>query len=206
VRKLQATMALREKVVEALVQLVDDEAPEPLVQQEMGARLQDLGRRLSAQGIEPEEYLAALGREDGDVLEELRGTAASAVKADLALRAVAEAESLEVDDDDLDAEIESLAGRMRQKPEAVRRQLERNDSISAVRSDLRIRKALDWLLEHVEIVDPDGEPIDRDDLALGDDDHDHDHDDHDHDHHDHDHPHDHDHADHDHDHDEDDED
>ena len=201
VRKLQTTMALREKVVEALVQLVDDEAPEPLVQQEMGARLQDLGRRLSAQGIEPEEYLAALGREDGDVLEELRGTAASAVKADLALRAVADAESLDVDDDDLDAEIESLAGRMRQKPETVRRQLERNDSISAVRSDLRIRKALDWLLEHVEIVDPDGEPIDRDDLALGDDDHDHDHDDHDHDHH-----HDHDHADHDHDHDEDDED
>ena len=31
----------------------------------------------------------------------------------------------------------------------------------AVRSDLRKRKALEWLIEHVEIVDEDGNPIDR---------------------------------------------
>ncbi len=46
----------------------------------------------------------------------------------------------------------------------MRTQLERNDQMSAVRSDLDKRKALDWLLEHVEIVDPDGNPIDRADL------------------------------------------
>ncbi len=184
VRRLQASLALREKAVESLVQLVDDEAPEPLVQQEMRHRLEDLSMRLSAQGMTAEQYLEATGRSQEQLIEELRTAGAQAVKADLALRAVAEAEAIEVTDDDLDAEIEALAGRLRQKPDKVRKQLERNDQISAVRSDLRTRKALEWILEHVEIVDPEGQPIDRDDLVLpaDDDDHDHDHHDHDHDH------------------------
>jgi trigger factor len=182
VRRLQASLALREKAVEALVQLVEDEAPDPLVQREMRSRLEDLSMRLSAQGMGAEEYLAATGRTQEQLVEELRTAAASAVKADLALRAVADAESIEVDDDEVDAEIAGLAARTRQNADKVRRQLERNDQIPAIRSDLRTRKALEWLLEHVEIVDPDGQPIDRDDLVLSaDDEHDHDHD-HDHDH------------------------
>jgi hypothetical protein len=34
----------------------------------------------------------------------------------------------------------------------------------AVRSDIRKAKALGWLMEHVEIVDEEGSPIDRDAL------------------------------------------
>ena len=75
--------------------------------------------RLQAQGIELEQYLAATGQDQEAFVDELRETAAQAVKVDLALRAVAEAEGIEVDDDDLDAEIAAVgrAGR----PEARRR-------------------------------------------------------------------------------------
>ena len=177
VRRMQAAMALREKAAEALVQLVEDEAPEPLVQREMRARLEDLAMRLSAQGMSAEQYLSATGRTQEQLVEELRESAIQAVKADLALRAIADAEAIEVTDEDLDGEIEALAARLREKPEKVRKQLERNEQIPAVRSDLRTRKALEWLLEHVEVVDQDGEPIDRADLELR-----HDHDDHDHEH------------------------
>ena len=179
VRRMQAVMALRERAAEALVQLVEDEAPEPLVQREMRARLEDLAMRLSAQGMSADQYLAATGRTQEQLVEELRESAIQAVKADLALRAVADAEAIEVSDDEIDAEIEALAARLREKPEKVRKQLERNEQLPAVRSDLRTRKALEWLLEHVEVVDPEGEPIDRADLELR---HDHDHDDPDHDH------------------------
>jgi hypothetical protein len=37
-----------------------------------------------------------------------------------------------------------------------------------VRSDLRKRKALEWLIEHVEIVDEQGNPIDRSALRVED--------------------------------------
>ena len=69
-------------------------------------------------------------------------------------------------------EIESVATRVGEKPAKVRLQLERNDQIPAVRSDITKRKALEWLLEHVEIVDEHGNPVDR---SLYEHDHDHDH-------------------------------
>jgi trigger factor len=188
VRRVQSVMALREKTVEALVQLVEDDAPEPLVQREMRSRLEDLGMRLSAQGMTAEQYLTVTGTTQEELVENLRESAIGAVKADLALRAVADAEGIEVEEDELDHEIFHLAERLKQKPDKVRKQLERNDQLSAVRSDLRTRKALDWLLEHVEVVDPEGNPIDRADLDLDSGhSHTHDHDGHDHEGHDHDH-------------------
>ena len=43
----------------------------------------------------------------------------------------------------------------------IRTQLERAGQISAVRSDLTKGKALEWLAERAEVVDPDGTMIDR---------------------------------------------
>ena len=87
-----------------------------------------------------------------------------------------------------------------QKAKDIRRAYEQNDAVPELLAEIRKSKAMDWLLHHVEMVDTDGNPIDRD-LVLG---HTHDHDDdddHDHDDHDHDDDDDHDHDDHDHDHD-----
>jgi len=166
VRKIQAQMAVREKAASALVELVDEDVPEPLVASEMQQRLQDFALRLNAQGISPEQYFEATGQSQEALVDELRELAVQGVKADLALRAVAEAEGLETDDDDIEAEIEALSERVKEKPAKVRQQLERADQMSAVRSDIRKRKALDWLVEHVELVDEQGNPVERTALEL----------------------------------------
>ncbi len=166
VKKMQATMAVQQKTAEALSELVDDEIPDALVNQEMQNRLQDLGMRLEAQGIGIEQYLAQTGQDQEAFVAELRESAAQGVKVDLALRAVALAEEIEVDDDELEAEYEAVAERVGQKAAQVRKQLERNGQVAAVRSDLRTRKALEWLTEHVELVDEGGNTIDRADLTV----------------------------------------
>ena len=166
VKKMQATMAVQQKTAEALAELVEEDAPEALVNQEMQNRLEDLGMRLQAQGIGIEQYLAQTGQDQEAFVSELRETAAQGVKVDLALRAVAVAEELEVDDEELEAEYEAVAERVGQKVAQVRKQLERNGQVAAVRSDLRTRKALEWLTEHVELVDEGGNTIDRADLTV----------------------------------------
>lgn len=166
VRKAQAQMALREKVGEALAALVTDEVPEPMVGQEMQERLQDLALRLQAQGIKLEQYLAMTGADPEQFSQELRDTATNGVKVDLALRAVADAEHLECTDVDLQEEIDGVAARVGQSSEEVRDRFERVGQLSAVRSDIRKRKALEWLLERAEVVDPDGAAIDRSELEL----------------------------------------
>src|SRR5207244_3331383 len=87
--------------------------------------------------------------EASEFQNDLRESAVRAVQADLALRAVADAEGLDATDAELDAEIERIAQAAGQKPAAVRKQLDRNEQLPAVRSDIRKGKALAWLTEHV---------------------------------------------------------
>jgi trigger factor len=166
VRKAQAQMALREKVGEALADLVTDELPEALIAQEMQERLQDLAMRIQAQGMRIEQYLQMTGTDPDQFSAELRETATAGVKVDLALRAVAEAEGIECTEEDLDEELEGVASRVGQPIEEVRERFERAGQVSAVRSDIKKRKALEWLLERAEVLDPDGEPIERSELEL----------------------------------------
>ena len=166
-RVIMAQMGLRNGAAQAAGDLVDaDAVPEAMVSAEMEHRLQDLAMRLQAQGMDFDSYMAASGQDQEGMVAELRDAAVMATKADLALRGIAEAEGLDATDEDLDEELEKLAERVEQTPAEVRLALEEGDQIPAVRSDLRKRKALDWLVEHVQIVDEDGTPVDRADLEA----------------------------------------
>jgi trigger factor len=160
-KRLQATLAVREETIKALVELVAEDVPEPMVRPEMEHRLMELGRRLESKGATVAQYMEASGMSEEAFVAALREEAVSGVKADLALRAVAEAEGLEATEEEVDAEIARLAERMRRKPGEVRRELERQEAMATVRSDVRKAKALEWLVEHVEIVDEEGQPVDR---------------------------------------------
>jgi trigger factor len=166
VKQVRAQMALREKVGEALAELVADEIPDALIAQELQERLNDLAMRLQAQGLTLEQWLAGTGRSQEELVGELRDTAAVAAKVDLALRAVAEAEQMEATDVDLESEIDVAAERLGIDSDKVRTDLERADQIQAIRSDIKKRKALDHLVETVEIVDDEGNPVDRADLEV----------------------------------------
>ena len=63
-------------------------------------------------------------------------------------------------DDEVDDEIERLAARLEQKPAKVRKDLERSGAIEAVRSDIARGKAVRFLVDHAEVVDEEGNPVD----------------------------------------------
>ena len=165
VRAVQARMALTEKTAESLAGLVEDDVPEPLVAEEMRARINDLAERVRAQGLTLEQYLAVNGSSPAELGDQLKTNSTTAVKVDLALRAVAHAEEITISDEEIEAEFVRLAERSREKVQKVRQAYERNDAVGGLRAELRKRKALNWLTEHVEIVDPNGAPIDRTELS-----------------------------------------
>ena len=165
-RIVQAQLALRERALGALVELVQDDEPESLVETELRERLHDLGHRLESRRMSFEQFLAAAGRDEQSLLAEIREEARQAVRADLALRALADAESIEVTDEELDEALAEMAEQARTTPRDLRRRLEHAGRLPAVRSDRRKAKALAWLIEHVELVDDDGNPVSRDELLV----------------------------------------
>jgi trigger factor len=161
VRLGQARQALVERTTQALADLVDEEMPDSLVNAELQARAQNLVGQLQQQGIPFENYLAITGQTAEELTEGLRDAAVRAVKADLGLRAVADAESLSATDDDLEAEFARIALQVNMKASQVRKEYEKQDAVVGLKAELRNRKALDWLLERVEIVDADGKMVER---------------------------------------------
>lgn len=161
VKRVNAVMALRSAVVDAVAGLVTEDPPEAMVGYEMQERLHRLQHRLEAQGVTLQQYFASSGKSGAELEAELKETAVRACKADLALRAVVSAEQLTADDDQIAEEIRKVAASEGADPDELRAQLERDDRIPEVRSDLSKANAVDWLLEHVEVVDEEGNPIDR---------------------------------------------
>jgi len=161
VRAAQSAMAAQARTAEKLAELVELDVPEAMVTAEMQEQLQNLAMRLQAQGMDLEQYATITGQDPESMVAELREGAVASVKVDLALRAIAEAEAIEVGDDDLDAEYERLAERFGEPVDEVRHQFEHHAGTSGIRSDLRKRAALEWLVEQVTLVDADGVAIDR---------------------------------------------
>ncbi|HUQ64398.1 MAG TPA: trigger factor [Acidimicrobiales bacterium] len=164
VKRLQAAMTVREKVLEAVAELVTDEMPEALVMSELDRRSQMLAHRLSHQGADLSDYLSATGKSADDLIAELREESARSIKIDLALRAVVEAESIEVSESEVDEELAAMALRQEQKPADLKRRLADEGRLPAVLSEIRKAKAVEWLTEHTEYVDEDGRVIDRSEL------------------------------------------
>jgi len=173
VKRSQAAQALDEKTGEALAALVTEDISEALLEDEMENRAQDMGMRLQAQGIQLEQYLQITGTSPEAFREQLREQAEVSARVDLVLRAIADAENIEVSDEDLDEELRVLATQLDQPLETIREQLDSAGRLKAIRSDMRIRAALQWVTERAEIVDENGNAVDRDLLEHDEPDHDH---------------------------------
>jgi trigger factor len=160
VQRLQARMATRDQVLEAVADLVPIPAPEALIDNETRRRIEDLAHRLSHQNATLEEYLEATGQEPQEFIDGVREGSARAVLADLALRAVVAQEAISVTEDEIGAEVERLAVQLEEKVEKLRRDLERRGALETVRSDLARGKALEFLIDHATVVDQEGNVID----------------------------------------------
>jgi trigger factor len=160
VRLIQANLAVRDKVLQAVGAKVAVEIPEPLVQEEIERRLHSILHRLEEQGASVDQYLEATGLTQDQLIADVRLEATKAVKADLALRAVVAAEQISADDDEVEAEIARVAERSGRKPAQLRKEIERGQGLQAVRSELSRGKALQFLVDHATVVDEEGKPLD----------------------------------------------
>ena len=161
-----ANTALSNGTAEALGQLVTDDIPDVLIDQEATQRVQNLAWQIQSQGMDFEQYLQFTGSTVEELREQMREPSEGSVKVDLALRAVATAEGLDPTEAEIDEEFEALAGQYGQPAADLKERLAEANQMVSIRADIAKRKAVDWLMERVEIVDPQGEAVDREALEV----------------------------------------
>ncbi len=163
-KRVMAARQLQQETLKALARLVTEEPPETLVEDEIRRHIEGLEGFFEQQGKDFEEYLQASGRSRKELEEETRPSALESVRIDLGLRAVAAAEGIESDQGELWAEARRAAEGSGVSPEEVRRRMDESGGWRGVRAELGKRKALQWLLEHVEATDSSGNAVDTQSL------------------------------------------
>jgi trigger factor len=138
---------LHEKVLAALVKLHDFPVPEALVEHQMDVRLERVVRSLAAQGVDPR----AVNVDWVTLRRRQQERAADDVKAELIVDRIASKESIEVNDQEVDHELQHLGGHSGESAEAIRARLTKQGTLDRMKAKLRSDKTLDWLAQNSRI-------------------------------------------------------
>jgi len=137
----------REKILEALVKQHDFPVPEALVEHQMDVRLERTVRTLAAQGVDPRavnvDWVALRKRQQDRAVDD--------VKAELLIDRIAEAEKIDVTDEEVEKQIETLAERSGESATALRARLTKQGALDRMKSKLRSDKTIDWLYRNTRI-------------------------------------------------------
>jgi trigger factor len=137
----------REKVIGELVKLHDFPVPESLVEHQMDVRLERVVRSLAQQGVDPRavnvDWVTLRRRQEDRAKDD--------VKAELVIDRIASEEEIEVTDEELDHEIEHMAGHAGESAEAFRARLTKQGALDRMKAKLRSDKTIDWLAENASV-------------------------------------------------------
>jgi trigger factor len=129
----------KDALVTALVEKATFEVPEALIERHMSARTENAARGLAMQGIDPRQ----VGVDWRQYRDGQREESVKSAKADILLDEIARREGIEALEADVQTEVARLAERLKKSPEALRRQMEKEGDLSALRARIREEKTLD---------------------------------------------------------------
>jgi trigger factor len=134
------------RLLEALVDRFEFPIPESLVQQQIDARLDRGLRALAAQGMRTED----MRNLDFDRLRAAQRPSATAeVKGSLLLDRIADAENVNVPEEDVERELQGISLQMREPVDALRARLTEDGSLARIRERLRREKMSALLYERI---------------------------------------------------------
>ena len=137
----------REKVIFELVKMHDFPVPESLVEHQKDVRLERVVRSLAQQGVDPRavnlDWVTLRQRQEERAKED--------VKAELIIDKIASTEQIDVTDEELEHELEHMAGHSGESVEAIRARLTKQGALDRMKAKLRSDKTLDWLAQNANV-------------------------------------------------------
>ena len=133
-----ANAAFENDLMKALMEKLVAEIPEPMFVEETENFVRDYDNRLRQSGLDLKTYFQYTGLDLDKLREQLRPQAEKQVKARLSLEAVAAAEAIEVTEDELSAEYETIAKAYNIEADKVREFVD----AEMVKADVSVRKAM----------------------------------------------------------------
>ncbi|HEX8651185.1 MAG TPA: trigger factor [Pyrinomonadaceae bacterium] len=146
----QSENHLRTEVLGKLTDAHPFEVPQSLIEQQADQLLQVVARDMAMRGVDPREQEVEWWK---NVREQLKPQAERDVRGFVLLERIADEENISVTDEEVEAEIRSMAEASRQTPEALRAALTKQGGTTSIANRLRNRKALELIVKHARVTE-----------------------------------------------------
>jgi trigger factor len=137
----------RAAAVEKAVEHATLAVPSTMIDREAHRLYHQLEERVGEQGLTMEVYLGVLQKTEEDIEEEMRPQAEFIIKRQLVLEAIAQAEALEVTDDDITEVVKHDAEALGRDYLQLLADLEKSGRREALRDEMLVAKAADFVAE-----------------------------------------------------------
>ena len=143
-----ATAAMEDKLVEALIEKLEADIPEPMFVAETENFVRDYDTRLRSQGLDLNTYFKYTGMTLDALREQMRPQAERQVKARLALEKIAVLENVEVSEEDINAEYEKIAAAYGIELDQVKASIDSE----AIAADIKVQKAMELVTAKADVT------------------------------------------------------
>jgi trigger factor len=137
----------RVAAIDAAVEEATVEVPEELATARATERWERMERQLAGRGMDPNQFLQMQGKTRDELIEETKPDAEKELKREAVVTAIAEAEGIEVTEEEMVEALEHSAEHERTTPEKLLERLRQNGRDAMVREDLRARKAIELVAD-----------------------------------------------------------
>jgi len=142
-KKVQAENAMKEELINLATANAEIDIPQAMIETELGRMMQEFEQRIAQQGLNLDLYYQFSGQTEEQLKESMSEDAAKRVKTNLTLAAIANAENIEISDEDVEAELTKMSEQFGLSVEDIRAAL---GNAEVLKEDLRIQKAIDVLV------------------------------------------------------------
>ncbi len=147
----EALRAKEDAAVEKVIENAQMEIPDAMVDTQARQMMEDFANRLEMQGLSMEQYSQFTGQSMEMLIEESKPQALKQIQTRLVLEKVAEAEDIQVSDEELDEELGKMASAYGMEAEKLKETFN-EDTLNQIRKDVAVQKAVTLLAEAAKEV------------------------------------------------------
>ncbi len=143
-KEKEAKFAKEDKVVDAIIEKATMEIPDAMIDTQTRQMAEEYAQRLQMQGLNLQQYFQFTGMNANSFMENLKPQALKRIQCRLVLEAIAKAENIEVSEEELDKEFDTMAQNYRMEKDKLIELVGEKEK-EQIKMDIAVQKAVDFV-------------------------------------------------------------
>ena len=148
--------AQENEAIDIIVEASQMEIPDVMIENQIQSMMEDFANRISQSGLSMEQYMQFSGTSVEQMTEQMKPEALKRIQSTLVLEEIAKKENIEVSEEDVDAELQKMAGMYGMQADQLKAYMGDSEKES-MKMEIAVQKAIELIMEHAQVKEADSE-------------------------------------------------